>query len=277
MFKRILFVTLIAAGMFVNASVAADQGLTVVSKFVAGDIPVSPLSSAWDMAKGVVVPMSSQIVAQPRASVLPKGKSSVRWVGTRSINNGKEIAFLLEWEDITENSTLDNTAVYRDAAALEFPIQVPKREAENPYFAMGHEGMAVNIWQWKADLEAGRDRAVPLGASYPGTGLKYYVDWYQGRLYNLPQKQRKGPVEDLNAEGFGTLTLQDSQDVMGKGLWSGGKWRVVFLRSMMAKDKDDVVFKKGMTMPLAFAIWDGGNLEKDGQKSVTTWHELKVE
>ncbi|MBM2839127.1 MAG: putative Nitrite oxidoreductase, rane subunit [Deltaproteobacteria bacterium] len=64
---------------------------------------------------------------------------------------------------------------------------------------------------------------------------------------------------------------------MGKGLWSGGKWRVVFLRSMVAKDKDDVVFKKGMTMPLAFAIWDGGNLEKDGQKSVTTWHELKVE
>lgn len=271
---KICFIALI----FILGNVPAvnSQGLTVVSKFVMGNIPTTSFSSVWDKAEKIVIPLSSQIIANPRAFALPKGKSSVRWVSVKSINNGKEIAFLLEWEDATENSVIDNTAAYRDAAALEFPVK-KAGEKETPYFGMGHGDKMVNIWQWKADLEGGKERAVPIGASYPGEGLKYSVDWYEGRLYDLPKKVRKGPVEDLNAEGFGTLTLQDSQDVMGKGLWSGGKWRVVFYRSITTKDKEDAVFKRVTTMPIAFAIWDGGNLEKDGQKSISTWHELKVE
>ncbi len=261
-----------------NVPEVNSQGLTVASKFVKEAIPADPRAPVWDKVVGITIPLSSQIIANPRAFALPKGKSSVRQVAVKSINNGREIAFLLEWDDSSENAALDNTAAYRDAAAMEFPVK-KAGEKETPYFGMGHGDKMVNIWQWKADLEGGKERAVPLGASYPGEGLKYSVDWYQGRIYNLPPKgkERKGTVEDLNAEGFGTLTLQDSQDIMGKGLWSGGKWRVVFFRSITTKDKEDAVFKKGTTMPIAFAIWDGGNLEKDGQKSISTWHELKVE
>jgi len=281
MFKRILLIGLISilVGIHGNVPTVNSQGLTVVSNLIKGDVPTDPRSPAWDKAESNIIPLSSQIIAKPRTFVLPKGKSSVREVNVKSLNNGKEIAFLLEWDDMTENSVLDDTAVYRDAVALEFPVEIPSREAENPYFGMGHEEVPVNIWQWKADLEGGRDRVVPLGASYPGEGLKYSVDWYQGRLYDLPAKgkERKGPVEDLNAERFGTLTLQDSQDVMGKGGWSGGKWKVVFWRSMITRDKDDAKFKKGSIQPLAFAVWDGSNLEKDGQKSISTWHEIKVE
>lgn len=281
MLKKVFLMTFVAvlAGMMVNAPMARSQGLRVASKFIIGDIPSDPRAPVWEKVSSITIPLSSQIIANPRAFALPKGKSSVRQVTVKSINNGKEIAFLLEWDDLTENSVLNDTASYRDAVAVEFPVKIPKKEAENPYFGMGHEGIAVNIWQWKADLEGGKDRAVPLGASYPGQGLKYSVDWYQGRIYHLPpkEKQRKGPVEDLNAERFGTLTLQDSQDVKGKGLWAGGKWEVVFFRPMMNKDKDDTQFKRGGMMPIAFAIWDGGNLEKDGQKSISTWHELKIE
>lgn len=278
MFKKVFLITLIIAlsGIIANVPLANPQGLTVASKFVQVAIPADPRAPVWDKVVGITIPLSSQIIANPRAFALPKGKSSVRWVSVKSINNGKEIAFLLEWEDSSENAALDNTAAYRDAAAMEFPVK-KAGEKETPYFGMGHGDKMVNIWQWKADLEGGKERAVPLGASYPGEGLKYSVDWYEGRLYNLPKKVRKGPVEDLNAEGFGTLTLQDSQDIMGKGLWSGGKWRVVFFRAITTKDKEDAVFKRGTTMPIAFAIWDGGNLEKDGQKSISTWHELKVE
>jgi len=271
--KRV-FLIIAVAGVLANARVADAAGLTVVSKFVAGDIPTTPIAAAWNKAREVVIPMSSQIVAKPRAFDLPKGKSSARRVSVRSINNGKAIAFLLEWEDVTENSTVDNPAAYRDAAALEFPLKAVGKE--KTHFAMGHEDMAVNIWQWKADLED-RYKAVPIGASYPGEGQEYSIELYQGRLYDLPKKQRKGPVEDLIAEGFNTLTLQDSQNVMGKGNWSGGKWRVVFYRSLTTEDKEHVAFKKRGITPIAFAIWDGGNLEKDGQKSVTTWHELRVE
>lgn len=283
MFKKGFFIALIAglAGILWNLPVANSQGLMVISKSVKGNIPADPKSPAWNKVDSITIPLSSQIIANPRAFALPKGKSSVRQMTIKSINNGKAIAFLLEWDDLTENSIVDDTATYRDAVALNFPVSASEKDV--PYFGMGHgendDPHMVNIWQWKADLEGGRDRAVPLGASYPGEGLKYSVDWYQGRLYNLPpkEKQRKGPVEDLNATGFSTLTLQDSQDVMGKGVWSGGKWRVILYRPTATKDKDDVQFKKGETKHVAFAVWDGANLEKDGQKSITTWHELKVE
>lgn len=282
MFKRILLVALIVsiAVILGDVPMVDSQGLMVISKSIKEDIPTDARALVWNKVEGVTIPLSSQIIANPRTFTLPKGRSSARWINMKSLNNGKDIAFLLEWDDITENSILDDTAAYRDAVALNFPVSASEKDV--PYFGMGHGGKEdphmVNIWQWKADLEAGRDRAVPLGSSYPGEGLKYSIDWYQGRLYNLPPKEqeRKGPVEDLNAVSFGTLTLQDSQDVMGKGVWSGGKWRVILYRPMTTKDKDDVQFKKG-TRYIAFAVWDGANLEKDGQKSISTWHELKID
>ncbi|MBI3813789.1 MAG: hypothetical protein HY279_04890 [Nitrospinae bacterium] len=282
MLKKVFLIgsIVIMAGILYNLPEVNSQGLMVTSKFIKGDIPANPRSPIWDKADGITIPLSSQIIAQPRTFTLPKGRSSVRGINVKSLNNGKDIAFLIEWDDMTENSILDDTAAYRDAVALNFPVSDSEKDV--PYFGMGHgekeDPHLVNIWQWKADLEDGRDRVVPLGASYPGEGLKYSVDWYQGQLYNLPpkEKQRKGPVEDLNAVGFGTLTLQDSQDVMGKGVWSGGKWRVILYRPMTTKDKEDVQFKKGKKY-IAFAVWDGANLEKDGQKSISTWHELTIE
>ena len=42
---------------------------------------------------------------------------------------------------------------------------------------------------------------------------------------------RRSPVEDLNAEGFSTLTTQAHQDVDGKGNWSNNRWAIVGKRS----------------------------------------------
>lgn len=281
MFKRIFLIALIAslACMLENAPFANSQALTVVSKFVKNDIPIDPIAPVWNRVNGITIRLGPQIIVKPRTFVLPKGKSTVRWVNVKCINNGKHIAFLLEWKDMTKNSMLNDTAAYRDAAALQFPVKIPNKEAEYPYFGMGHEGAPVNIWQWKADLEGRRDTVALLGAANPGKESKYSAGFDRSELYQLAskEKERRGPVEDLNAEGLGTLTLQASQDVMGKGLWSGGKWSVVFWRPMITMDKDDAKFERGTILPIAFAIWDGSNLEKEGLKSISTWHELKIE
>src|SRR3972149_4201277 len=147
------FLIIAVAGVLANAPVAGAAGLTVVSKFVAGDIPTPPIAAAWNKTKEVVVPMSSQIVAKPRVFDLPKGKSSVRRVSVRSVNNGKAIAFLLEWEDVTENSTVDNPAAYRDAAALEL-AELAKAK-EKIAAAVGHLPRTVSMSPAKADLEDG--------------------------------------------------------------------------------------------------------------------------
>jgi len=84
---------------------------------------------------------------------------------------------------------------------------------------------------------------------------------------------RHSPVEDLNAEGFSTLTTQAQQDVDGYGNWSNNRWSVVFKRTLKTQDANDTQFEGGKT-PIAFAIWNGRNKERNGQKALTHFHEL---
>ena len=53
---------------------------------------------------------------------------------------------------------------------------------------------------------------------------------------------RKSSVEDLNAEGFSTLTTQASQDVSGAGNWNNNRWMVVFKRSLTTNNSNDMQF-----------------------------------
>jgi len=84
---------------------------------------------------------------------------------------------------------------------------------------------------------------------------------------------RVSSVEDLNAEGFSTLTTQAHQDVDGNGNWRNNRWAVVFKRSLSTQDSNDTQFTGGKT-PMAIAIWNGGNKERNGQKAVTQWNTL---
>jgi len=85
---------------------------------------------------------------------------------------------------------------------------------------------------------------------------------------------RRSPVEDLNAEGFATLTTQAHQDVDGKGNWNNNRWTVVFKRALKTKDANDAQFT-GSKASIAIAIWNGGNKERNGQKAVTQWQTLQ--
>ncbi len=84
---------------------------------------------------------------------------------------------------------------------------------------------------------------------------------------------RVSAVEDLNAEGFSTLTTQAQQDVQGAGNWRNNRWAVVFKRALKTGDANDTQFGGGKT-PMAIAIWDGQNKERNGQKAVTQWNTL---
>jgi len=86
-------------------------------------------------------------------------------------------------------------------------------------------------------------------------------------------RMRVSAVEDLNAEGFSTLTTQAHQDVDGEGNWRNNRWAVVFKRALSTSDQNDTQFSGGKT-PMAIAIWNGGNKERNGQKAVTQWNTL---
>jgi DMSO reductase family type II enzyme heme b subunit len=90
---------------------------------------------------------------------------------------------------------------------------------------------------------------------------------------------RRSPVESLNATGVGTITSQppEAQVVKGEGRWTGGKWRVVMVRSLKTGSPRDAQLEPGQTTAVAFAVWDGAQRDRDGQKAVSVWQKLSIE
>ena len=147
---------------------------------------------------------------------------------------------------------------------------------------MGGPDLPVNIWQWKAvwqaDIETGFETAAER---WPDT----YVDEYQQEddpLYAPAeelgnpnaQRDRSTPIEDLIAEGFGTLTTVEAQQVEGSGEWRDGRWRVVFARALES-DGQLSSFGVGTITPVAFAVWDGGAGDRNGQKSIAQFIDVE--
>ena len=275
-----------------NISLAVTQPVIIMAKKITGAIPASPSDPAWNEASSVDVPLSSQIIAKPRWY-----NTSVRNVTVRALNNGKEIGILLTWRDQSRSNEFIQHEDYRVAAAIQLSV-APTKLPDKPWFCMGQQDQIANIWHWKSDWEAAV-AARDMEDVYEGIVADGYVEEMGGKTYitsggsagkemgpfnsgayggNIfsDATLRKSSVEDLNAGGFGTLTTQASQDVMGKGEWRNNVWRVVFTRPLTSKDANDAQLE-GDYIPIAFAVWDGGNGERDGQKSVSTYYYLKVE
>jgi DMSO reductase family type II enzyme heme b subunit len=51
----------------------------------------------------------------------------------------------------------------------------------------------------------------------------------------------------------------------------------VLRRALGASGSQAVSFRPGITVPVAFAVWNGSAGDRDGKKSVTIWQELWLE
>lgn len=80
-------------------------------------------------------------------------------------------------------------------------------------------------------------------------------------------------AEKLFAYGFGTLARMDGQDIEAASVYENGEWTVVF-HAPLTTGEIDVTVPDGI--PVAFAVWDGANEERDGFKAVSLdWESFK--
>jgi DMSO reductase family type II enzyme heme b subunit len=113
-----------------------------------------------------------------------------------------------------------------------------------------------------------------------------HVDTYFATSYltardagNPLAQPHTSPIEDANARGFGSFTSQPmaQQNVQGQGIWMGGSWSVLFLRDLDSRDPDDVRLATGRPVPVAFAVWNGQQHDRNGRKVISNWYQLLLE
>lgn len=199
----------------------------------------------------------------------------------QSVVNDEGIAFRLEWEDSQADRTSSRHQDFKDAIAMEFAlgeVLLHKHGHNEPFFGMGNRGKVVNIWQWRADWQTEIETKEKLEYATKGLDLDTMIFGGEVNPVDALNPFREVPVEELNAEGFGTLTPQPQtkQNVLGKGVWKDGKWSVVFFRTLDSLNKWDIKFESKNPVLVAFAIWDGKHQDRNGRKVISMWQRLKA-
>jgi len=222
---------------------------------VSGEIPIDPNHSFWagnDSFPAQTVELGPQMITNPKWP-----DPSIKAVKIAGVQNETEIGLLLEWIDTSLENKIEVSATHTDQAALMFPLN-PGNEL--PSITMGSENEIVNIWQWRAIWES----------SLSSKGINRGFNSINATSAN----NHRSPIEDLTAAGYSTLTTQDEQNVLGRGVWQDKTWRVVFKRTLVNSDNADVQFKYSTVM--AVAVWDGSNRERNGQKGISNWILLRL-
>ncbi|MGH7165831.1 MAG: ethylbenzene dehydrogenase-related protein [Nitrospiraceae bacterium] len=240
--------------------VVSSEGMFIRSHLLAGEIPSTPEDPAWATIPPMTLPLSGQVITRP---VWPE--PSARALTVRSVHNGTEIAFLLEWQDNTRNDRL-TPGTFRDGLAIGLPL------GDAPaFFCMGQLDHYINIWHWKADWQSDIDRRAARAAEKKPEGGEVR------RFEVIPR--RASSVEDLVGGGFSTLTTKQAQGrIQGKATWKEGIWHVLMRRPLASADpENEARLEPGRLQAIAFAVWNGENKERNGQKAVAPWFQLAID
>lgn len=279
---------LVVGGAAVTAvAVAVDnekppvEGAPIVAPYVDGELPTTdPGADAWKSAERTLVALAPQQIAQPFLD-----KAGVTALDGRALHNGTEVALLLEWDDDSVDD-LDGIRRYHDAVA----VQLPTKSGAPPALTMGAPGSPVHILQWRATWQRDIDSGGNTGVDqiYPAvvhdvmpddvlpakTAQLYWVGREAGNP--LSQKVRSTPVEEVVAEGFGSVTHLSRQTAVGHGNNENGRWHVV-IAVPSARDGVGEPLAPGTSWPVAFAVWLGSQENRGGRKHIANWQTLVLE
>ena len=254
------------SGLIVIASVlgafgvplVSSEGMTIRAFLIQGEMPKTADDTVWQTASSITIPLSGQVITRP---VWPE--PTVRALTVRSVHNGTDIAFLLEWQDNTKNDRL-TPGTFRDGVAIGFPL------GDAPaFFCMGQLDHYINIWHWKADWQSDIDRRAARAPEKKEGGVRTFEV--------IPR--RVSSVEDLIGGGFSTLTTKDKQGrVQGQGFWKDGVWHVMMRRPLLSEEQEnEATLVPGRIQTVSFSVWNGENKERNGQKAVAPWFQLRID
>lgn len=245
-------------------------------------LPMDPSDAKWNEAPPFLVPLLLQDMVEPR--LLERSTAEVH---VRAMTDGTRLVFRLDWADPTRDD-LPGAARFSDGCAVQLPAKV---EPNVPAPQMGEAGRPVQISYWRAAWQGMVDgREDSIRALYPRAAVDHYpfeapsLDAGSGDQQEMSKRYapartlgnpmagpRSRPVEDLVAEGPGTIRPAAETISDGRGKRTGEGWSVVVSRPLPAG------LTPGSRSQVAFAVWQGSHSEAGARKMRSGWVSMLVE
>ncbi|MEA3372517.1 MAG: ethylbenzene dehydrogenase-related protein [Campylobacterota bacterium] len=277
--------SIIAAGVVATSVMAADAAITA-SKVDADLSRISYSSKIWANTK------FSDVVLYPQTTIRQNDKKAneinannkAKKAEVAAVYNGTDIAFMIKWADATMNIQTYNpeklltsykSDQYSDGFAVQFAADGSDVE-RLPYIGMGSEGRPVVVHLQKA--------AQGVFESNGDGNVYYQLNRNQTELFgdDLATFDRK--VKNLGSndyertfisEGFRSMTeIKDSSsDSHARLGYKAGSWMGTLSRPL----QDEYANLDSGAVPVAFAVWDGEKLGRDGIKNISQWVSVKLD
>lgn len=251
---------------------ASTEQPTVAAARIDGQIPLAADADAWKDRDPVTLPVLPQQLASPTLA-----EATLDEITVAALCSDREIGVLVRFT-CPGPQDLPGLATFGDAVAMQMPL---RGEAEPP-ISMGGIGKPVHLvrWTsvWQRDVDRGRTevetiypnvvRDVSPEAVLPPETAKLYSP---GRAVGNPLSlDRRWPVEEVFAEGFGSITPMPRQRARGQGRHYGGRWNVVITAPLDRAPAGDSLAGRA-AVPLAFALWIGADGNRGSRKHYTGW------
>jgi len=273
MLAGLLIASLLAG---VGCKRVAPPPLVEIPVIHATTLPAEVQDAAWAAAPEYIAKLIPQDLVEPRLL-----EASTIECRVRALSDDSQIAFRLEWTDPTKDN-LPTPSTFCDACAVQMPAKI---EATVPVPQMGEKGRPVEISYWNAGWQAVVEgRGDSLKALYPRASVDHYPFQAQSLETNSPVQQAmalryapakalgnfmggtpKSAVQDLIAEGPGTLAPAKATIARGGGRRTTDGWAAVIVRRIPEG------FSTERSGQVALAIWDGSRQETGARKMRTGW------
>lgn len=257
----------------ITLSAVASSVVTVVQ--VNSDIGnIGVESKLWTKAKQTKVLLYPQttIVLNDKKANAANAKNGAKEAMISAITDGKNIAFKVKWADGTQSvqsgNAVKNTE-FPDGFAVQF-AQKYNDPAKLPYIGMGSKDRPVVVYlqkNVKQIFEPNNNGDVALQVSRNNS--PYFGKDLQRFDLDVAQKAKLNYKKAFIAEGFRSTTeIKDGSAHYNMDMkYANQAWSGTLVRSL----NDDYIKMYNDPIPVAFAVWDGDQMGRDGLKHLSAW------